>query len=357
VSRPWGTESPPSGRLDLDRVLDRWTADGVITSEQAARMREYDVDGLSAAPSGRTSVVVEALGYLGGATVVSGTLLVSAQYWDDLSTLWRLIVLAVSSLVLLAAAWAVPDSLEAVGARLRSVLCLASTVAVCGLLAVAALDALELDARGAPLLIGSGTATYAVVLWRWTRTPLQHGAALVVLAISTSALVNFLDVSRDLVGLGAWATGVVWALLGWGGLLTPRRLALVLGSAAAVLGAMLTAGSDPGMLLAVATVIAVCGTAVALRDLALLVVGAVGALWTTPAAMTKWFPDSVVAAYALLLVGALLVALAVRTARRSPPHTAMPAGRWSAGSPSIAVTLAVVVVLAVTFVVLAVSWW
>jgi hypothetical protein len=74
------------------------------------------------------------------------------------------------------------------------------------------------------------------------------------------------------------------------------------------------------MVLTLLTVVAVVGAAVAVRDLALLAVGSLGALASVPAAMTKWFPDSAAAAYALVLVGGVLVAVAVVIARRGMPE-------------------------------------
>jgi hypothetical protein len=330
----------------LHELLQRWTADGIITPDQAARMRTYVDAGEPAAPAHptpahRPQLVVEALGYLGGAIVVAGAALIAAQYWDDLDTAWRLAALGATTLVLLAAGAAVPDALGAAGDRMRSVLWLASTAAFSGFLAVLAEGALELGSQGNLLLISSGCALYATALYALPvyttapymtapymtaggraghRAPLQQVAMMLAFALTASALINFAWVSDDLPGLGAWAVGLAWAFLGRGGVLVPGRLAVVLGSATAVFGAMLTGGSDAGMVLTLLTVVAVVGAAVAVRDLALLAVGSLGALASVPAAMTKWFPDSAAAAYALVLVGGLLVAVAVVIARRGMPE-------------------------------------
>jgi hypothetical protein len=319
----------------LHELLQRWTADGIITPDQAARMRTYVDAGEPAAPAHptpahRPQLVVEALGYLGGAIVVAGAALIAAQYWDDLDTAWRLAALGATTLVLLAAGAAVPDALGAAGDRMRSVLWLASTAAFSGFLAVLAEGALELGSQGNLLLISSGCALYATALyalpiyttvaWAGHRAPLQQVAMMLAFALTASALINFAWVSDDLPGLGAWAVGLAWAFLGRGGVLVPGRLAVVLGSATAVFGAMLTGGSDAGMVLTLLTVVAVVGAAVAVRDLALLAVGSLGALASVPAAMTKWFPDSAAAAYALVLVGGVLVAVAVVIARRGMPE-------------------------------------
>lgn len=75
------------------------------------------------------------------------------------------------------------------------------------------------------------------------------------------------------------------------------------------------------MVLTLATVVAVIICSVAMRDLLLLAVGTVAALVNTPAAMTRWFPDSVAAAFALVVVGVFLLVTAVwvtRSGQRRP---------------------------------------
>jgi hypothetical protein len=60
--------------------------------------------------SRRTPVMIEALAYLGGAVVLVGAMLIGAQYWAALGTGTRLLIVAATALVLLAAGSAVPAS-------------------------------------------------------------------------------------------------------------------------------------------------------------------------------------------------------------------------------------------------------
>lgn len=362
VARPVRLSREPSGLSAqpdssfIESLLWQWTADEIITPGQAVKMRAYVAqERPKSARAGQ--VVAEALGYLGGAIVVAASVLIAAQVWMDLATSWRLVVLGLAAAVLQAAGWSISKTLTGIGDRVRAVLWLASTGAACGFFGVIAVSVLELQGPDTALLITFGTAAYATALWVWNRSPLQQSAMIVALALTFAAAINALDVSEDLNGLGLWAVGISWALLGWGGLLTPRRLALVLGSVTAIIGAMVTAGSDAGLVLALVTVIAVWRAAVALRDLALLAVGTIGALWSVPVAMTTWFPDSMAATYALLLVGGLLVAVAVRIARRSGEQHAIDARDWSTGSRRTAAVLAGVVLLGTTVVVLLAALW
>lgn len=320
---PAAARPRPGDGLPLSELLDRWVADGVITPEQAGRMLRTPgirATGDVRVDAGRPqhgSLVVEALGYLGGVIVVVASMLVAARYWGDLATAWRLTVLGSAACALLVAGAVVPGRLAGVGDRLRSALWLASTAAGVGFLAVLAADGLGLDGDDATLLVASGVSAYALGLWLRRPSPVQQVAMMAAFAFAASALLARTGVD-DLPGLGAWAVGLAWALLGRAGVMTPGRLAVALGSATAIVGAMLTAGSDAGTVLTLVTVTAVVAAATALRDLALLGVGTLGLLVNLPGAITRWFPDSLAAPYALLVMGALLVVLAVRIARRPP---------------------------------------
>jgi uncharacterized membrane protein len=139
--------------------LDRSVAEGIITAEQAAQMG--DGAGVRVELPGRSrrkSVVVEALGYLGGAIVVVSSLIIGARYWGEVGTGSRLTVLGCAALGLLVAGAGVPARMAAMGDRLRSVLWLASTVAFACFLTVLAVDAFGLSAPDVTLLVAAGPA-------------------------------------------------------------------------------------------------------------------------------------------------------------------------------------------------------
>lgn len=313
--------------VPLSTLLQRWQDDRIVTPEQAALMAASAGPVVSVGQlqhpvhPQRGSLVVEGLGYLGGAIVVVATMLIASWYWDDLATGWRLTMVGGVTLALLAAGAFLPLSADGAGGRLRAVLWFASAAACAGFLAVLAVDALDLGSRNTMLFIASGTAAYAFLPWFASRAILQQLALMGAIAATAAAAVNKLDVSPDAPGLGAWGVGLVWALLGWGGVVAHTRFALALGSATAIVGAMLTAGTDIGTALTLVTVLAVLGAAVALRDLLLLGVAMVGLLINVPAAMTRWFPDSLAAVYGLLAAGLALVLVAVWVARRRPQET------------------------------------
>jgi hypothetical protein len=351
----------PLSEAQVSGMIDEWVAHGIITPEQAARMRE---SGGHEAPAGgplvhpsRSSLAVEALGYLGGVIVAVATMLIAARYWGDVPNTVRLLVVGVAAAALLAGGFALPDRLGEVGVRLRAVLWLASTAAASGFLAVLGNDVLTMADADAVLLIAVGTTVFAAWLWSLHRVIAQQIAMMVgSMMVAAAAIADFV-MSDALPGVGVWGVGVVWLLLGWGGLLRPRRVAVALGAAGAVVGAMITMSYDAGIVFAMMTAAAIVGAAMLFHDLVLLAVGAVEAVQILPAALTRWFPDSLAAPVALLGLGGMLLGAALWIARRRVrhPETARTSHDYSVGQPAAALRAGAAVVVVVVGFVLAVA--
>ena len=116
-TRSTATRSPTTPSLvdvgEITELVDRWAAKGLIDQTQAQRMRA-DLAvlprlGGPGTPHRAGSVVVEALGYLGGVIMGVGALLIAAQYWGDLGTGWRLGIVAGTAAVLLLAGLLTPS--------------------------------------------------------------------------------------------------------------------------------------------------------------------------------------------------------------------------------------------------------
>ena len=314
--------------LALDELVEGWVAAGVITPEQADRMR------LSSPPRGasgpRSPVVAEALAYLGGAVVVAGCILIGALYWSDLDDVWRFALLLAATALLLGGGALVPLRLGPVGRRLRAVLWLASSAAWTGAAAVLVSTGLgpvpDVSPDAEATLVAGLVSAYALTLWFLHRHVLQQVALLVALAVLCGAGLEWLGWPGES-GIGVWALGVVWIGLGRAGVFRPPEVAVLLGSATAVLGSMTTTDSDAGMVFVLVTVLGVVVAAILTHDLVLLGLGALATLLNLPMAMARWFAGSLSAAFALVLAGAVLVAAAVWVARRGPrrPSTG-PAG-------------------------------
>jgi hypothetical protein len=333
-SSPVESARPAEREPALATRLERWVSEGLITSDQAARILAAEAvprprgeapgEPAEAEHGLRTALVTEALGYLGGVLVLIAVGLIAARFWQELGTPVRLSVVALGTVLLLVGGLAVPRPDGAAG-RLRSVLWALSAAGTAVFLSLLGSDALGWRDEDVALLAGAGTALLAAALWWAHRRPLQQLVLFVALAVTLTAATAQVDaVPDDYIGAPIWVLGVVWFLLGRRGLVAPTRVAELLGAVGALIGAMTTMGTDPGRVLALVTVVALVVVAVVLRDLVLLAVAAIGALQVLPVLVNEWFPGALAAPIVLLLLGAGLVAAAVWTARRRPPGTLDP---------------------------------
>ncbi|HEY6931903.1 MAG TPA: DUF2157 domain-containing protein [Marmoricola sp.] len=318
-ARPNG---PPAGRQAesaLGDLVADWQAEGIITPEQGQRILARSAGtalGPATAPR-MTAVMLEALGYLGGVVVVSGCVLLASLYWPQISRPAQVGVLVAAAVLLVLAGVAVPQRLGGVAVRVRSVLWAGGTGAFAAALAVYGAHFLPDPAqRHVGVLVAGGAAVLAAVLWRFHRVLLQQIVMMGLFAATAGTLVADFGSTRSWPGVAVWAVGLTWLALGWAGRLRPARAARALGAATAIFGTLLTTDSDAGMVLMLVTTVAIAVLAVTVRDLALLVVGAVGLLQGIPAAVNRWFPNSLVAALALLVVGGGLVGAAIWVARK-----------------------------------------
>lgn len=362
---------------DLRRSIDHWLTDGVITTEQAVAMRK-DVAAMTAEPAEamptgpaeatvpatatpaaapahpehRTSLLIEALGYLGGVIILTAFILVLSQFWEDFTAPVRLASIGAAFVLLLAAGFVVPQSLGGPGIRLRSVLWLGATMAWAGVVGFTANEYLDLIDEPLVLFTAGITLPLAAVLWFLHRQPLQHlGFFASIVAVAGSGAAMLPDPSAVIapdakIGAMVWGVSVAWFLLAWGGIVRPRGLGFALGSIVAVFAAMTTMGGElesqsrPGAVLLLITLAALVVAAVLFRDFMLLVIAAIGSLQGMPIAMSVFFPGVLWAAFALLVIGAALIAAAIVIARSRRRERAVSHRNWSIGSQPAAITTA-----------------
>ena len=362
---------------DLRDSIDKWLTDGIITAEQAEAMRSDLQSRLGQSPSvralgadaapahlevsapphpeHRTSLLIEALGYLGGVIILTAIILVVSQFWEDFSVPVRLSTIGAVSVLLLLAGIVVPQSLGGPGIRLRSVLWLGATMGWAGLLAFTGDEYLDLTDERLGLFVAGLTLPVAGILWFLHRQSLQHLAFIISLVAAAATGAAMLPSpegtveSSSLPGAMAWGVGVAWFLLAWGGIVKPRALGLALGSIIAVFAAMITMGGDsgteawPGAALMLITLAALVTVAVLFRDFMLLVIAAIGALQGMPIAMSIFFPGVLWAALALLVIGAALIAAAIVIARSRRRERTVSHREWGKGSGPIAIPAAAIV--------------
>ena len=345
---------PTDPRLSTE--VATWVAEGLITDEQGARLlARGPVVAPAAHRPAATSVVAEALGYLGGVVVLVGAILIGARVWHQLDTTGRLALLGLAAALLVAAGAAVPARLGPAGQRLRAVLWTASLGATAATFGVFAVDVLDLDGPEVGVVAAGAATVLGALLYLVDRALLlQIGTG--VAALATAGTLATVVVGPEAApGVAVWAGGAVWALLGWGEVLQPRIVVRALGAAAMIIGAMFTLQYDAGLVFALATATLIVVVALLARDPLLLAVGAVGAFQSLPVAVSQWFPDSLAVPIALVVLGLVLVALAVRVVRRGPQAGPPVLGVLSrrtallaAGTVAVAAVPAVAVVGALT---------
>ena len=326
VRRPHDAPTPLSADA-LAALLASCVEEGVLTEEQAHAVRSRADVSTPVAPVGPAgggrpalaastgSLVLEAFGYVGGVIVMVGAGLLVGQAWSGWSPTTRLVLVTATALILLVVGASLPG-VSGVTSRLRHVLLLASTLAATGAASLAADRILATPDRWiAPVTAGVG-AVYAAALWTWWRSLTQQLATMILVAVAVGSTVDTLVDRQGWPGVAVMVVGLAWAIAGHLRLLEPRVVVRGAGAVMMVVGGMIAAEPDWGLVLALVVVAGILAAGVALTDLVLLGVGAVGLLQVLPGAVDRWFPGSSAAALVLLVAGLAMVGLVLWVARR-----------------------------------------
>lgn len=307
--------------IPLEEELSRWVALGLISEDQATRIRAVESGAPLPAPAAERgpSMVTEALGYVGGALVVVASLLLAGQLWEDLSHGARLALVGGAAALLMGVGFAVPAVPGTAGARLRSAIWVLSTVAWTGFVGIFVVDTLELHEERQAFTILSVASVQAAVLWWLSRAPVQQVALFVGLcgsAVSGTFLV-VPDGSNweALAGVGALLVAGAWLVLGLTERLQPGWLSQLLGGTGIVIGAAVTQMADWGRVLSLVVLVGLVALAMRLNRVLLLAVATLGMFVLLPPVVTEWFPGALAAPLVLLGCGAALVLLALRAVR------------------------------------------
>jgi hypothetical protein len=329
-----GTTRPDRGTTPADTTdLERWTAAGLLSVEQAAAIDAFETarierEAATEVAPPRLPAVAEALGYLGGVLATVGLVLLVGRSWSDLATPARLALSGGGALALAGGGALVHAGTDAALTRLRQVMWLASTAAAALFAGVLANGGFGADsAEVITLAAASMVALESAVLWWGRALPLQHLTLFGGTVVAIGALAAVLGGDGPL-GLSVWAAGGALAVLGLRRRTPLHELTSLLGVVAMLVGSTITAGVwlGPGLLFAVATAAGLAAVATARRlpltEVDQRVVGipaAVSLLQVVPRTLGHFaFEAGVITGLAVWLAAGVLLYLATRDELRTP---------------------------------------
>lgn len=273
---------------------------------------------MTANAPGRTPLIIEALGYVGGALSIVAGLIVADRVWPGVPVGVRALLTGLAMALLLLAGAVLHIGGDPAFRRLRSVLWAMSAAAAGALTYILAAQAGSVDPQGATTLAAAVAAGYGAELWRRCPSAVLHVAVFAGAAVTVGCGIARVDGSDRswAYGLGVWLLSVAWAAGTWFGVFHPRTAGYVAAAAGTLFGALLTTETDAGRMLADLTAVALIAGGVLTRRAWLLGFGVAGLLLFIPQTVTHYLPQSVAGPAALLAVGLALVAVALWLARR-----------------------------------------
>jgi uncharacterized membrane protein len=301
---------------ELDQMLQRWEASGIITAAQAEEIRRHET---SVRPKQRIPLIAEALGYLGTALVLSAVIALAAQLWSELHVAVRITILLAVTALLIFAGWSIRNSVEPAFRRLASFLWLAAVAGAGYLADVVATDALDIE-TGFPITIGLTMTALAAALWSLRTTAPQLIGVFAGLSFLIAGISDVLG-GDDAFGILLWGVGVVALISARANFISPERTAYSLSSIAVLVGAQWAAfelfitTNRWGLALGLASALALQGLSVAWHNLVLLAFGSAGVLLFMPQIIDEYFGEAIGGTTALLVSGVALIVVALVTVR------------------------------------------
>jgi hypothetical protein len=300
---------------DLASSLRAWVTAGLIDEDQAKAILSHEAE-----PSDerRVPLIAEVLGYLGGSLALIAAFILAGEFWPDLESWARLLLVGAGTAAFLAAGWFIKDTDNEAILRLSSFSWALGTVGVAFFFGLLSNDVFDAGEETTALAASVAAMVVGYILYRLSPRSLQQlllgGAAV---SASLSALAHLDQPPEEFFGLAVWAIAVAWLLLTWGEHLQPRTTGYALGSFGALLGPQVMRFNDSAwpMLLGLATAGALLTLSVGLRNTVLLGFGAAGIFIFVPQIIFEYFGDTIGVPLALFLTGIVLLGAALLVAR------------------------------------------
>lgn len=299
--------------MGLDHDLTRWIEEGIITADQAERIRS-----LESRRSGGTATSrgIEALAYLGATLVLVALFLLGQELWDQFEPWGHFALGLIVTGVLLAVGWLLGRSTEATVSRAQTFAWLlavpASALAGYSLIS----EILGVRDRENGVWIALVAFVVALLLWGVRHSTLQlvalGGATLMT---TIMFLTRFSNLPEWAPGLSFFGLGVIWLLLTWGGVFTPTRTSYALGSVAVLFISFPESNDMPWPLFGLLIALGLVAISVRLSENVMLGLGIAGLFVYVPMLIFEWFGDSLGAVVALLISGLVLLGVVIGVVR------------------------------------------
>lgn len=298
--------------MGLDQDLTRWVEGGIVTADQAERIRSLE----SSRSEGATSRGVEALAYLGATLVLVALFMLGQELWDQFEAWGKLTLAVIVAGVLYVVGWALGRSSDEAVQRAQTFAwaLVVPTVALAG--AVLLFEVFGLDDRDNGVWVALVAFAAALALW-WSRRSVLQMVALAgsLLATTVLLLTRFSNLPDWAFGLSIFAIGTVWLLLTWGGILTPVRTSYALGSLGVLFISFPESNEMPWPLFGLLAALGLVAVSVRLSENVMLGLGVAGLFVYVPMLIFEWFGDSLGAVVALLISGLVLLGVVVGVVR------------------------------------------
>jgi hypothetical protein len=307
----------------LREQLARWTAAGLIDSEQADRIEAAEREHDAALPRRRLPLVAEVLGYVGAVIAITAIVVTVHQIWKHVPAAVELAIPGVIAVGLLLAGAALRTDGDLALARLRSVLWLLTTAGAAAFVAVLTRRYLHLAGTDVALATTAAWLVCAVPLWWLTKSAIEHLAAFGGAVAMLETVIDQIDphAGSFAFGIALWVLALAWGIAVSRGYLVPASIGMLLSGTGVLAGAIIAMDHAAGVLLAITTVAGLFVAGILLHRVPLIAVGAVGTLYVVPDAANEYLPGSVAAPLAVAAVGLVLfgVALWLAMQRRKDP--------------------------------------
>ncbi|OFW66181.1 MAG: hypothetical protein A2Z12_07230, partial [Actinobacteria bacterium RBG_16_68_21] len=254
----------------------------------------------------------------GSALALAGIAVAFGQSWDSMSSAIRVLAVAVPTALIVAAGWMLHSKTEPAFRRLMSLLWFLAIGGFAGIAGVVMAEFTDIPEDGIGLVLGLAMLVPAFILWMLRPAVLQQMALLgaELMTIFGVLLIPSGEPSGVAMALATWALGAVWVVLGWRGIVVPLVATMVLGALLVSYAPVVGAESHEWiMFLGIATGAALMALSVQSKVVPLLAIGTVAVFGYVTGVVLRYFRNQLGVPVALLIIGAVFIALALLAAR------------------------------------------